>query len=41
VTTFYFIRHGAIFQEPDLTDPSLALMGLEQLASVEHLKEIL
>jgi broad specificity phosphatase PhoE len=40
MTTFYFIRHGAIFQGPDLTDPSLSLTGWKQAkATAAYLKQ--
>jgi broad specificity phosphatase PhoE len=39
VTTFYLIRHGAIFQAPDLTDPPLSLLGWQQAqATAAYLK---
>jgi broad specificity phosphatase PhoE len=40
VTTFYFIRHGAIFQAPNPTDPSLSLVGWRQAnATAAYLKQ--
>lgn len=33
MTTFYLIRHGAIFQAPDLNDPPLSLLGWRQAQS--------
>lgn len=40
MTTFYFIRHGAIFQAPNLTDPSLSLAGWRQAkATAAYLKQ--
>lgn len=40
MTTFYFIRHGAIFQAPNLTDPGLSLTGWRQAkATAAYLKQ--